>query len=294
MVDVTQRTEGCDVSVAQGVINWSLVGASGKVKFAFCKATQGAGYVDPQFKNNWAGIKAAGLLRGAYHFANTATDPTVQADHFVATVGDLDPSDMLVLDIEVTKLNGQDFINWVATWLERVEAKTGIRPIVYTGGPFFNQHGGPPNAATIQRLSRFPLWLAAYVTHPENFMPTIWKDLGWVIWQRSGDIAAPGDTILHVPGINGNVDRDQFKGTFDDMMAFALSLHASNQSVAPTPPVVEQPVPVPPPVDPTPPVEPPAPQPIEPVNPPVAVTPSGGNLITLILQFFANLFKPKS
>jgi lysozyme len=217
--------QGIDVSAAQGVINWDAVVNSGLVNFVFCKATEGLGYVDPRFKFNWDAAKGHGYVRGAYHFARLSQDPVDEAKFFVNTVGLLDPADMLVLDIETASVSGVQFTDWTLAWLETVEKQSGTTPIVYTGGPFFNSHGGIPDQATMQRIARFPLWLAAYVTNPSNYVPIEWKTLGWKFWQKSGDIAAAGDSVLHVPGIVGNVDKDEFNGTLDDLKAFALNLH---------------------------------------------------------------------
>lgn len=216
---------GIDVSKFQGVIDWNKVAATGLINYVFCKATEGTNGIDSQFQNNWKGIKSVGLMRGAYHFAHTGNDPVKEADNFAATVGQLDPMDMLVLDIEVTNLSGWPFTNWVLTWLERVEDKLGTTPIIYTGGPFFNTHDGNPDPATMQKLARYPLWLAAYVVNPTNYVPDIWKSLGWKFWQRSGDVAAPGDTVLHLPGVAGAIDKDVFNGSLDELQQFALNLH---------------------------------------------------------------------
>lgn len=218
---------GIDVSSAQGHIDWDAVASSNAANYVFCKATEGVSFVDPTFKTNWDAIKAHGLVRGAYHFARLNGDATGEADFFVKTVGDLDSTDMLVLDIETASISGTQFTDWTLTWLERVEQQSGCTPICYTGGPFFVSHGGSPNSDTVTRLVKFPLWLAAYTNHPDNFVPSEWKGLGWKFWQRSGDQAASGDTILHVPGIHGNVDRDEFMGTLDDLKSFATNLHAS-------------------------------------------------------------------
>lgn len=293
MVDVI---DGMDVSKFQGVIDYKTVGASGKMSFAFCKATDGNLAVDSQFKANWNGIKSIGLVRGAYHFAQpdmSMNDPIIEADHFVDTVGPLDPWDMLSLDIEKAGSvpAGPNFTNWVITFLERVEQRTGVRPIIYSGGPFFNQYGGVVTEDMMRRLTRFPFWLAAYVTHPENYIPNIWKHLGWIFWQRSGDVAAAGDTVLHVPGIGGGyvaVDHDIYRGTVSQLKDFAYSLHA----------VVEAPVPEPVP-EPTPePVPEPMPEPIPeppsvPTTPPEEGMSPNTNIFSFIAQFLSQFFKFK-
>ncbi|HEV3471189.1 MAG TPA: GH25 family lysozyme, partial [Pyrinomonadaceae bacterium] len=115
------RLLGIDVSHYQGGVNWEAVKAAG-CAFAFAKATEGAGVTDPFFHANWAGMKAAGLLRGAYHFFRPAQDAAQQAAHFLSTVqlqpGDLPP----VLDVETADgVAGADLVGGVQTWLDAVE-----------------------------------------------------------------------------------------------------------------------------------------------------------------------------
>jgi lysozyme len=216
---------GIDISSAQGTINWDQVASSNIVNYVFCKATEGLTYKDPCFDKNWKAIKDHGWIRGAYHFARLNNDPVAEADFFISTVGALDETDMLVLDVETSTLTGEAFLQWNLSWLERVESQTGVTPIVYTGGPFFTSHG-KPSVDEIKRFAHFPLWLAAYVNSPDKYIPVEWKDVGWKIWQHTGDVAPTGSSVLHVPGIHGNVDRDEFVGSLDDLKSFASSLHA--------------------------------------------------------------------
>jgi Glycosyl hydrolases family 25 len=58
---------GIDGSYYQGEVDWPSVVASG-VSFAFIKATDGLDDIDPRSAQNWAGARAAGIVRGAYHF----------------------------------------------------------------------------------------------------------------------------------------------------------------------------------------------------------------------------------
>ena len=63
---------GIDVSRYQQRISWEDVKAMQvnqiKLGFAFIKATEGNGNIDPYFKRNWKKAKDAGVIRGAYHF----------------------------------------------------------------------------------------------------------------------------------------------------------------------------------------------------------------------------------
>ena len=59
--------EGVDVSNFQSPINWSQVVGANR-HFAFIKATQGNYYKSANFATQYAGAKAAGVYRSAYHF----------------------------------------------------------------------------------------------------------------------------------------------------------------------------------------------------------------------------------
>jgi lysozyme len=220
--------DGIDVSDVQGVIDWSKVKNS-NVEFAFCKATENTKFVAKRFLTNWTNIKKAKLIRGAYHFARLSNDPIQEATHFIETIPELFETDMLVLDIEddKTKLSNSEFINWTLSFLDYVENKTQITPIVYTGGPYFDFNSGSPSDDIINKLNHYPLWLAAYTLTPNKYIPYVWKNVGWKIWQRSGDVAAKGDKVFRVPGINNVVDRNQFDGTVEDLRDFAISLHTT-------------------------------------------------------------------
>jgi lysozyme len=92
----------------------------------------------------------------------------------------------------------------VKTWLARIEAKTGRRPIVYTAAFM---------SATIGTgFSAYPLWVANYgATCPS--MPSGWTK--WQFWQTSESGT--------VSGIPVKTDLDVFNGTLADLQAFARS-----------------------------------------------------------------------
>jgi lysozyme len=193
--------QGIDVSHFQGTVDWQQV-AQGGMSFAFAKATEGITYADPQFATNWAGMQAAGLLRGAYHFFEANDDAAAQAQHFLATVqlapGDLPP----VLDVETTAgVSNEQIWSGVSAWLQIVEQETGRQPILYTSPGFWSSH--QPDLA----LTRYPLWLADYATQP--VLPTGWTS--WLFWQHSqtGSVA----------GVAGAVDLDLFSGTLEQLHA---------------------------------------------------------------------------
>jgi lysozyme len=220
--------DGIDVSKAQGIIDWNKLGQSNKISFAACKATEGIGYLDSQFKNNWKGIKDQNLLRGAYHFAYTVNDPIKEAEWFINQFNEFDITDFLALDIEANgNAIGQSFVDWVLTWLQTVIDKTHIVPFIYTGGPYFNQHAGKPEMQYSAKLASHPLWLAAYVPTGSlyKYVPEIWKTAGIAIWQKSGDVCAPGDNLFYVPGIKTIVDHNVFDGDLIKLKELVQNMH---------------------------------------------------------------------
>ncbi len=184
---------GIDVSKDQGEVDWTAVAGSGYA-FAFIKATDGQDYLDPMFAQNWAAAKAAGLLRGAYHFFRAEDSPQVQAEWFWQNVGG-GAELPLVVDVEesmsqsaaVVVANLQQFLASLAQW-------TSQTPMVYTAPGFWNGLG-------TTAFGSFPLWVAEYgVAQPS--LPAGWTL--WDFWQhsQSGQVA----------GIQGNVDLDVFSG----------------------------------------------------------------------------------
>jgi len=208
---------GIDVSHWDAGIDWPKVRATGQ-RFVFAKATEGINYKDDTFKDNWSGAKAAGLLRGAYHFFRCNVDAKKQADYFIDFVkaakddGELPP----VLDLETNDgMTKEKIVVAAKVWLDRVEAAFGKKPIIYSGQYFLQDYlvqpgGGPPPWA-----KDYPLWLAQYpnqyVEGAKPFLPRGW--FNWSIWQYSDK--------GRINGINAAVDMNFFNGTLEELYKFA-------------------------------------------------------------------------
>jgi lysozyme len=199
------NAQGIDVSHYQGTVSWPEVFQAG-IEFAFAKATDGLTWTDPQFAVNWPGMKAAGLLRGAYHFFEPADDAAGQAQFFLETVqltaGDLPPA----LDVETLGSSATALWDGVETWLQTVAAATGVQSFLYVDPAFANANLIPAS------LSAYPLWIADYgVTAPA--LPTGWDS--WLVWQHSQSGT--------VSGITGAVDLDQLDGPIAKLVALTLT-----------------------------------------------------------------------
>ncbi|MGK2861803.1 MAG: glycoside hydrolase family 25 protein [Chitinophagaceae bacterium] len=193
---------GIDVSRYQSLIAWEEVKAMKvdniRVSFAFMKATEGIGNVDPQFRRNWRKAKSNEIIRGAYHFFIASKDGKTQAENFIKRV-DLEPGDLPpVLDVEqrngVSKAQLQ---KEVKKWLQVVEAHYGVKPIIYTNVDFYKQNLG-------NEFDIYPLWAAHYY---EQHKPRINRE--WVFWQHNDG--------GNVNGILSKVDFNVFNG---DSIAF--------------------------------------------------------------------------
>jgi lysozyme len=195
---------GIDVSHFQGEIDWRAVAAAG-VRFAFIKATEGLSDVDPRFAQNWQLSRAAGLLRGAYHFLHPNLDARQQAEHFLSVVMLDDAALPPALDVEVT--DGVDpaaLQACVETWLETIEAAVRCKPVVYTDPWFWRDNVGAD-------LGAYPLWLACYAATPD--IPASWQ--GWTFWQHSESGS--------VEGITGPVDLDTCQLSYDQLRQLRIA-----------------------------------------------------------------------
>lgn len=198
---------GIDVSNYQGNVNWTSVKGAG-ISFAIAKATEGTTFTDAYINQNIAGMKKAGIVPGAYHFAHPGTDATTQANHFTSVVkaangGTFSGLLQLVLDLEVTDGTSPSHVfAWTQTFVARVEAVTGRPCIIYTGFYFWRDSVGNPD-----NNLNCPLWLAAYVPESEtaSLTPQAWAGVGWAFWQYT-DAGS-------VSGVSGNVDRDYFRNS---------------------------------------------------------------------------------
>ena len=178
---------------------------------AVAKATEGTTYTDPTFAANWKGMAAAGLIRGAYHFARPGSDPIDQATHFVNTVqkacGLSSRTLQLVLDLEATDGSPPASVYaWTSAFMARIKSLTGRPGIIYTGLYFWNDH--------VQGSSNLDasLWIASYTSGSPAGTPKPWSGVGWAFWQYSSSGS--------VSGVSGNVDSDYFLngGAYPDIL----------------------------------------------------------------------------
>jgi lysozyme len=211
---------GIDVSNSNPPIDWLIAAKTKKVTFAFAKASEGATFKDADFATNWAGMKSAGIIRGAYHFFRPIRPVDEQVENFLDMVGQLSPGDLPpVLDLEPypddvraqwESINSVDErISKSREWLEKVAAKLGRKPIIYTSASFWDEL-----MDNTEDLVAYPLWVAHYKPDYQTSQPNIpannWGGKGYTFWQFT--------ETGSVMGVRGVVDRNLFKGNLSKLL----------------------------------------------------------------------------
>lgn len=184
VAEAADGVPGVDVSNWTGEVDWESV-ASGGAKFAFVQATEGTNYRNPRFDAQYGGAAGAGLIRGAYHFAQPhESDGTAQADYFLQNGGNwISDGQTLpgVLDIEDNPykdkngknncydLSAEDMVTWIKDFTKKYHEATGRRAIIYTTTSWWQTCTGNSD-----KFKSNPLWLARWGGDPGE-LPKGWK-----------------------------------------------------------------------------------------------------------------------
>jgi GH25 family lysozyme M1 (1,4-beta-N-acetylmuramidase) len=206
-----------------GPIDWLQVHSAGHT-YAYVKATGGTGYTNPCFAQDWAGITAADLYRGAYHWAKPASPAVDQARYFVSRTGSMTGAKDLpgFLDLEETGgLGRRELAQWTRDFLSEVTRLTGKKPMLYVGRYFWSDNLG--SASDIGEQYR--LWLPDYHCQAQSgallcdpntnsYSPPGFDGwTRWTFWQNY--------SVGAVPGIVGNVDMSRFCCDLGSLAALA-------------------------------------------------------------------------
>jgi lysozyme len=233
---------GIDISRWQSNIDWRAVRAAG-TRFVFIKATEGGDHIDPRFRENWNGARAAGIPTGAYHFVYWCRPAHEQAQWFVQHIPQTRDALTLppVLDVEWNghsrtcpkKVSRETAIEKMRLMLRELEAHTGKRPIIYTDISF---HRDVLEGVT--EFDQYPFWIRSTAARPEER----YHQRRWEFWQYT--------TTGRVPGISGNVDRNAFYGSEQEFTAwlngqYDIAQRSGYVRAATPQPLPAQPAPVP-------------------------------------------------
>lgn len=213
--------KGVDISKWQGVVDFSKVKTV--LEFVIIKATEGVGYTDTKFLANQKGVRDAKILLGYYHFARPDLNntPEAEADYFLKIIGQLKTGELLVLDYECAN-QVQAHVTWCKKWLDRIFAKTGVRPLIY-----LNQSQTRKFNWLEVVNANYGLWLASYTHDANNNTGETgqWKTMAMQQYTNK----------LAVPGISGNVDGNVFFGTLASLKKYGYNpVVVPSSSVSPS------------------------------------------------------------
>lgn len=187
------QTAGVDVSVFQGAIDFPAVRADG-VRTVYIRAGYGFDGVDDYFRAHYQGARDAGLHLGFYHYLTAVTpdDAREQARFFAGLIDGLAYDCRPALDFELGGLDRAQASAVVLAFLEELEARTGVKPMLYCDSDAAND-------LLDGAVARYPLWVADWGVETPG-VGANWE--AWTGWQYTDR--------GRVDGISGYVDRDRF------------------------------------------------------------------------------------
>ncbi|MBR1484441.1 MAG: glycosyl hydrolase family 25 [Prevotella sp.] len=168
------------------------------VSFAYIKSTEGISIKNNYFMADYSSARSHGIAVGAYHFFSTRQGALAQASYFLQNScfrrGDLPPMlDLEPSDAQIKAMGGPEaMFREVRLWLQRVEARLGVRPIIYVNQRFVRLY--LKEAPDLKQ--DYQVWIARY----GEYKP----DVHLAFWQLSAD--------GRVRGIQGEVDLNVFNG----------------------------------------------------------------------------------
>lgn len=185
---------GIDVSHHQGPIDWAKVADHG-IAFAYLKASEGTGFVDPRFADNRAAAARHGIAVSGYHYFQLCSDGRAQAAHFVDVLGD-SAADTLApaLDLELagsctTPPSRDVLLAEVREFLAVVDEQYTTSTVVYLYPDFEDRFGFAAD------LADHPQWVRRLGDRAPR--------RPWQVWQY--------DDRGSVPGITGGVDLNRMQ-----------------------------------------------------------------------------------
>jgi len=207
-IGIQATVAGIDVSGYQGNVNWASQWNAGK-RFVWTKATEGTGYTNPYFAQQYNGAYNQGFIRGAYHFAlpNNSSGAT-QANFFSNNGGGWSNDGRTLpgaLDMEYNPygatcygLSKASMTSWILDFSDTYKARWDKYPAIYTSASWWNQCVGASFSTTN------PLWVARYASDP-GALPYDWGT--WTVWQYS----------------SSPIDQDTWNGSYDRLVVFATN-----------------------------------------------------------------------
>lgn len=178
------------------------------VLFAYMKATEGATFKDNTFDIRMIEAERHGIAKGAYHFLRLSSDVDDQVKNFVETAnwtsGDMPPALDIEVESEIRNHGIDKFLDVTFRWLEAIETKMKVRPIIYTRENIRDNY-----LRKDPRFKKYQCWIARY--HPDGPVSSEWK-----IWQLSENGV--------VSGHDSSIDINLYKDDYASFLAYLRGL----------------------------------------------------------------------
>ncbi|KAF8741256.1 Xeroderma pigmentosum G I-region, partial [Rhizoctonia solani] len=212
------QPKGIGVSGYQGNVDWAAQKSAG-ITFAYIKATEGTGYTNPYFNQQYSGSYNVGIVRGSYHFARPdISSGATQANYFLAHGGTSLALGLLYTLIHAHSqeggqlmerhyqallilnnpygttcygLSAASMVSWIKDFSNTYQSKTGRYPTIYTTTDWWQTCTG--NSAAFGSTNA--LWIARYAS-AVGTLPAGWAY--YTFWQYSSSPLDQGSQCLIV------------------------------------------------------------------------------------------------
>lgn len=198
--------KGIDVSEYNGTINWQQVKADG-VEVAILRSVKKNGIIDGQFENNYAGCRSNGIAVGVYKYsyAKTANEAAKEANEVLELLHNRALECKVWLDMEDISQRGltTSALTSIIKAFRDVIINAGYEFGIYCNLDWYN------NVLDIAEISKFNSnwWIARYGKNTGAADYTYKPEMANIGWQYT--------SAGTVPGINGNVDLNEYYAELD-------------------------------------------------------------------------------
>lgn len=200
-----------DIASWQAGIDLSALFQSNKLDGVIVKATEGTGYVNPEYAAWIKWLTEHDKPMGVYHFL-AGENAEAEAIHFYNTVKPVIGKAIPIADYEANALSKGTA--WLGQFLNKFRELSGVRCMIYCSLSVISEQN-------FNGLKDYPLWVAQYAD-----MNTVYGFLEKP-WQK-GSVSPFPKYWMHqytscgrLNGWGGHLDFDKFYGTVEDWNALA-------------------------------------------------------------------------
>lgn len=202
------EVRGIDISAHNGPIDFERIRNEG-IDFVFMKASEGSGFKDVAFFDNYRNARKAGLKVGAYHFFRFDVPGHMQSLNYLNSIRGRHLDFPLVIDLEEwgnpRGVSTDLIVSRLEAFLAHVEL-SGHPIMIYTNKRGYERF-------IKNRFENYPLWIC-------SFTP-LTPDVNWIFWQYSHS--------GRLKGAKGNVDLNVFNGNRQQWLEWCDSIGGTIQ-----------------------------------------------------------------